>query len=512
MSSSSIDNFTTTTNNNNNPPTLKRSLSNIDGAALIISSVIGSGIFASPGIVFKHVGSGGAALTIWFITGFLAYTGAQCYVELGMALPSAGAETTYLEKAFGPRAAFLFTWTQICIARPAGMAVMSIVAGQYVCRTVYSSTLTTTNTNTTTADECNSNTWSVFTFSIILALLCCVLNFSPKITALALNFTTTLSIISLTAIGVIGFVWAFVHPQNHDSNNNGFGMLTFHGTSIRMNDLSPAFFAALWSFDGFNSLNYSLEELLEPSKINRILNWSMPLITFCYIIVNAAFLVTLPAQDIANSGSLGYDFGRVVGGHFGGTLIAIIVACAAQGANIGNLYTGSRMVYSAARGGALPSFLSHVDSRDSPINAIFLITILALLFIFSGNVESLIGLFSSAVWLFYLLTTLGLIKLRMDKSVIHPYYASTISVGTFAISALIMLIGQVIAAPISSFVAFAFVGSGNLAYYVFLQRNHEIERFKSGEMSRRLSGGQLSDITTTVVDGTSKGLPLYGSV
>jgi len=97
---------------------LPRTLTVLNGISLVIGTIIGSGIFASPGVVAEHAGSAGMALAIWLMCGLLAFAGSLAYAELGAAIPSSGGEVVYLERAFGPLVSFLFSaWTLLFKAR-----------------------------------------------------------------------------------------------------------------------------------------------------------------------------------------------------------------------------------------------------------------------------------------------------------------------------------------------------------------------------------------------------------
>ncbi len=116
---------------------LKKNLSLVNGVGLIVGTIIGSGIFISPSGVISNVGSVGLSLIIWLVCGIIASVGAFCYSELGTAIPRQGAEYHYLFTAFGPVPAFLFAWTGILVIRPAAVAGVSMVFGNYVTKPFY---------------------------------------------------------------------------------------------------------------------------------------------------------------------------------------------------------------------------------------------------------------------------------------------------------------------------------------------------------------------------------------
>lgn len=92
------------------PPATMSLLSSV---FLVVGSIIGSGVFASPGPILARVGSVMAAACVWVVAGVLSSLGAACYAELGCALPVSGGEPVYLERAYGEMMAFLYEWTAI---------------------------------------------------------------------------------------------------------------------------------------------------------------------------------------------------------------------------------------------------------------------------------------------------------------------------------------------------------------------------------------------------------------
>lgn len=112
---------------------LRRSIGLLGGCALLVGTIIGSGIFASPKSVASYAVSPGASLLIWAGCGVLAMMAALSYCELGTAFPNAsGGEYHYLYQAFGSIPAFLYAYTAILITRPAQFAIITLTCGNYV--------------------------------------------------------------------------------------------------------------------------------------------------------------------------------------------------------------------------------------------------------------------------------------------------------------------------------------------------------------------------------------------
>ena len=111
---------------------MKRDVGLIGGVAVIVGTMIGSGIFASPKYVLMFSGSVGMALVVWTLCGVLAMCGALSYAELGTMIQTSGGESTYLLEAFGGLPSFLYIWTACIVIKPSQIAIVCLVFGQYV--------------------------------------------------------------------------------------------------------------------------------------------------------------------------------------------------------------------------------------------------------------------------------------------------------------------------------------------------------------------------------------------
>ena len=111
---------------------LQRKLGLVSGVCLIVGTMIGSGIFASPRYVMENSGSVGLSLIVWSLCGVLAMFGALCYAELGTMIPLSGADYVYILQAFGPLPAFLYSWTTVIVIYPSQFAIICLTFGAYL--------------------------------------------------------------------------------------------------------------------------------------------------------------------------------------------------------------------------------------------------------------------------------------------------------------------------------------------------------------------------------------------
>ena len=108
-----------------------KTLSLIDGVALIIGVVVGTGIFKTPSLVAANTGTEGAFFFAWILGGVISLIGALCYAELATAYPHAGGDYHYLTRGFGQNVGFLFGWARMTVIQPGSIALLAFVFGDY---------------------------------------------------------------------------------------------------------------------------------------------------------------------------------------------------------------------------------------------------------------------------------------------------------------------------------------------------------------------------------------------
>src|SRR5579864_9018721 len=106
-------------------PELARDLGVSHATAVVVGTIIGSGIFLVPSEMMQAVGSAKFVYLAWFVGGLLSFFGALTYSELGAMKPQAGGEYVYVRDAYGPLAGFLYAWTWFVIAKPASIATVA---------------------------------------------------------------------------------------------------------------------------------------------------------------------------------------------------------------------------------------------------------------------------------------------------------------------------------------------------------------------------------------------------
>lgn len=386
---------------------LRKSLGFVEGLSLVFGTIIGAGIFSSPGVVFRNAQSPGASLVIWALAGLVAYCGTLSYVELACVLPSAGGEVAYLTRIYGRRVGFLFSWGSATVTRPSALAIEVMVCAQYVLQVLYSFQPQT--------PQPFSLSFAMDVELLASLMLACIfvinaMNWSTSILKLA----SIMSLVSLSCAIFSGLVYSF---------EQGIQQISFHNSSSNIADFSAAFLAASFSYDGWNSLNYAIEELSSPSDFLPIVNTALPLVTGLFVFVNASYLTVLSPSIVSTSEAIGVDLASEVIGPLAGRFMPIFVACSTFGSAVGNVFSASRLVHHAsAHDKTLPQYLG-VLQNSQPLHAGFCQCLIGVLFLtVIGDFEDLMGIFACAMWLFYIANCMGVIILRHTEPHVERSY------------------------------------------------------------------------------------------
>eukprot|EP01134_Creolimax_fragrantissima_P002134 CFRG2134T1 len=440
--------------------TVPRTIDLFGGVSLVVGLMIGSGIFASPGSILIEVKSIAVSLVVWVLGGLLAMAGALCYVELGTSISKGGGEFAYLGAAFGPMTSFLFTWTAALIARPASNSIIAIVCAEYIGKVVYVSDKQDEDSET----DPPVLLVKVIAFALIAAV--CLLQCVDSKLAMTVQKSTTVA--KLAAIMLISVSGLWVLLTNSERRGIVFSKADWADADLSSAALSKAVVASLWAYDGWNNLNYALEEFQNPARnLPLAIIIAIPLVTLCYLCVNVAYYAVLNVSDIMGSETVGVAFGtNLVNSSWGGTLVCLFVAVSAFGALNGSMIGGSRLTHVAARDGIAPKFLYGLHpTRNTPHKAVIAQSVLSSLYILPGDFEQLLAFFSFGMWIFYSLTVISVAVLRYkNPECVRPFKVWTPLVFVFSAMASFLVINLLMSRTKACLACVAFLLLGMFVY------------------------------------------------
>ena len=385
---------------------LPRVLGLSHATAIVVGTIIGSGIFLVPQEMMVAVGTSPMVYLAWITGGLLTLFGAITYAELAAMMPFAGGEYVYLRRAYGDLTAFLYMWTWFAVAKPASIA--SVTTGLARTLAIFPSLAWL---DTYALHWPLPVLWSQI-FAIAAAWLVTGLNYIGvrKAGDFQLIFTW------LKILLVVGIAAAcFASPSGTLANFHTI----FAGAQGGFAGFMVALIAALWAYDGWNDLNMVAEEVKRPERNLPIaLVVGVLIVGALYMAVNAAIQYILPAASVAAAPRPAVSAMALVFGHSGGHTAALLVTGGMAlsilvGLN-GTIMSGARVPFAAAREGLFVSQLARIHPRfQSPSTSLLVQGALStLLLFFIGRFQQLFELAIFSEWLFYMITTTTIFVFR----------------------------------------------------------------------------------------------------
>jgi basic amino acid/polyamine antiporter, APA family len=381
-------------------------------AAVVVGTVIGSGIFLVPAEMMQAVGSARLLFTAWIAGALLSLCGALTYAELGAMKPQAGGEYIYIRDAYGPLGGFLYGWTYFTIAVPGTLATVAtgIVRG-----------LGTFAALAFLGDPVITRPLAV-SYGQLLAIativLIAIINWIGVERAGEFQlFFTVLKIAIILVIVVAGFSY-------HGGTWHNFSTSQPNATG-GFAGFMAALLAALWAYDGWNLVTTVSGEIRDPQRSLPIaLVFGVGTVGILYIAVNAALQFVMPASAIAGSPQPASTAAALALGRWGAGIVSVGMALSMLVCLNGNMMTGARIPYAMSRDRCFFSALAQVHPRfRTPSTAIAVQTALAVALMLSAqSFQQLFSLTLFAEYVFYMAATASVFVFRVkEPDASRPY-------------------------------------------------------------------------------------------
>ncbi|RHZ79470.1 hypothetical protein Glove_144g102 [Diversispora epigaea] len=422
------------------------------GMWLNVNLMIGSGIYATPGLIMKLTNSGGMTLVLYVIGFFYVLVGSFIYVELGSTISESGGEQIYFEKTFpNPKKmmAYIFSFSTIVLARPISIVSISIAGSQYI----YKAIQINSHNKSAIEDIHNIEFWEIrFIAFGIISIITIYHLFSNKVAVWMNQILAVIKVSTLLTVVIIGLIRIKKYPERLSFNylfSNARGIEYY-------NNYVSSMLKVLFAYSGWNALNYSLDEMRNPKKRLRISNPASVLIVgILYCLTILALIVTIPEifkysddpvkvsrnstdnpvkvpgnstddhvkvpgnstdDPVTMSAKLGEEIGS-------GIAIAILIAISCFGAAGSGIWAYSRLIASVAKAGFIPKFspvLQIFDERwNTPFNALIFqwcyLTMILLCTPLKNPYEVLVNTAQNTNIIFYFLCAIGLLVLRSTE-------------------------------------------------------------------------------------------------
>ncbi|HKD10285.1 MAG TPA: amino acid permease [Bryobacteraceae bacterium] len=379
---------------------LRRDLGLAAALAIVIGTVIGSGIFRVPQAMVNSVGSAPLVFAVWVVGGALSLAGALTYAELASAMPGAGGEYVYLTEAYGPLYGFIYSWTQMWVAKSGSIATLATAFFEYTAHFVPEF----------------EKVWfalgplqikygQVFAMGMILTLGL-VNYFGVKIGG-AVQIAVTVIKVGLIAFVIIA------------------GLLYSRGAPVSTPIPAPpittgfvaALVAALWAYDGWNNVGMVASEIKNPRKnLPLALIGGTVAVIAIYILANWAYFRVLSPAEVGAHKLVAAEMMARAQGPFGASVVSVAAMISIFAALNGSILTGSRVPFAAARDGLFFRSMARVHPAfRTPGISILVMSGWSSLLVLSGKYEDLYSYVIFSSWLLYALATASVFVLRRKR-------------------------------------------------------------------------------------------------
>jgi len=445
-------------------PGLVASLGLFSATAIVVGSMIGSGIFLVPADISRNVGSPALLIGAWLVTAVMTIIGALSYGELAAMMPNAGGQYIYLREALGKIWGFLFGWTLFLVIQTGTIAAVAVAFGKFLG--VFFPSVSSTNWIWHIA---HVPAWQVGPMvlgnmdigistanlaGIVIILLLAVINlFGVKLGALVQNvFTTakTAALLGLVVLGVLFMRNAAAIKANFGANFwAGAGWHTLHGVQVGMGGatmmvgvltiLAVVQTGSLFSADAWNNVTYTAGEVRNPKRnlpLSLVLGTS--LVLGLYILANFVYLMALPlhgdphgstiaargiqyaSEDRVATAALQLIFSRAGAWLMAGAILVSTFGCAN-----GLTLAGPRVYYAMSRDGLFFKAAGKLHPKwHTPVVAILVQALWSCFLCISGSYSQLLQYIICTELIFYILTIACLYVLRVKRpNAERPYRA-----------------------------------------------------------------------------------------
>lgn len=393
---------------------LKRDLGLWSAAAIVVGTVIGSGIFLVPKTMVNNVGTPGMVLFVFLFGGLLSLAGALTYAELAAMLPEAGGEYVYLREAYGPLWAFIYGWTQLFVAKSGSIATLATGFFLYLANFFPALDVVIASTTLPVVGLLELRNGQLFAI-VVIGLLGLLNYFGVRVGG---NVQVIVTIIKVAAIVAIILIGLFATVGN--TSNFTTSVVSVGGVS----GFFAALVAALWAYDGWNNVSMVSSEVKNPER-----NLPLALIigTFTviviYMLTNLAYFYVLSADSVGHADRVAGEMMRRIYGAPGAALVSVAAMISIFAALNGSILTGARVPFAMARDGLMFRSIGDIHPKYfTPANSIIILSVWSMLITLTGRYDDLFNLVIFASWILYGMATASVLVLRYKRpDLARPY-------------------------------------------------------------------------------------------
>src|SRR6266699_1695812 len=380
-----------------NAPAPRRTIGFVTACSIVIANIIGTGIFTSLGFQLPEIHSGFALLMLWVVGGITALCGALCYGELSASLPRSGGEYHFLSKIYHPALGFMAGFVSATVGFAAPIALAAMAFGRYLHGVL----------------DFGSPVLLSFAVVWLVAL------FHLKNLRVGSAFQNLSTLIKLLLVGALIAAGFFVQPKQP------IDFLPAPGDTMSIfgAPFAVALVYVMYSYSGWNAAAYITGEIKQPAKnVPRSLLAGTGLVIVIYVLLNAIFLATTPAQELKGRLEVALIAGKHIFGANGGRVAGAVICLGLISAISSMTWIGPRVSMSMGEDHWLLRLLGRKNQHGIPTNAILLQLLFVNLLLLTQSFQDVVRYTQFSLLLCSLLAVLGVIVLRFTSpDITRPY-------------------------------------------------------------------------------------------
>lgn len=392
---------------------LSRSLGLRSAILLVVSGIVGSGVFKKVAPMAAELGSPILVLACWIVAGLVSLAGALTYAEMAGMFPQSGGEYVYFKKVYGRLFAFLYGWGAFTVMRTATIAALAFIFGQ--------SLVNVTNSQGESAEL------------MVKLIACSLILFLSFVNYRGVSFAEGLSrgLIYLTFVAVL--IIALLGFQTPSGSISHLTQSVQDQVSsvprTLLGSLVAASLGAFWGYEGWNQIGYIGEEIKNPQRNLPIaLGVGTSIVVAIYVLLNVVYLYVLPIDALAQLASTpnkiaAVEVVRQAAGWAGALFISVLILVTTSNSTNASILMPARIFFAMARDGLFFKSVAIIHpTYKTPSFAILLQSLWAIVLVWSGSFDQLTDMLVFASFIFYGATALGVIILRYKQpNLERPY-------------------------------------------------------------------------------------------
>lgn len=421
------------------------------GVAIIISAMIGTGIFTTTGLMAGTGAGSGDILIAWLLGGILAICGALCYGELGANMPESGGEYHYISRLLHPSLGFLSGWISLIVGFSAPIAAVTIAMHAYLAQIFPG--------------------WPIRPMTVLTVILLSLLHAHDL--RIGARIQVAFLIVKILLIG--GFITGVIIMGKGYS----YEIIT---------DVTPAFwftssYAVIlifvtFSYSGWNAAAYIGAEIIQPEKtLPRILIIGTLAVTIVYMLVNYAYFSAVSTEQLAGVESVAHIVGTSLWGKTGGILISLLIAAGIVSTVSAMIITGPRVYEAMARDRLFPLSLAKLNKRGVPSRAVGFQAIIAIIFALTATFSALLVYIGFTLNIFACLAVVTVFRMRKQGlSAVKVCRGYPVTPIIFLLFTAWMTVWSIYSQPRSAVAGLGTLAGGYLIYWIQVWRKDKLRQ------------------------------------